>query len=328
VVAHSGSQQETRTDLVMIPSAHFAVALASNFEDANLDAFEDKRISIFLGDPASLNARANDDADMTLWRAMNEAYNSGLAYYDRYGHAMTTDARELAKAFQYFRDASTNAKLIDDGNDPVAGEALTKMGSAMAAALAKNGNLDVYHREGAIRFFADYAKTKGAGLDRKVVQRIAEWQRVWPTAWTPELQSFSFDALEKNRAALAAATIKPDYTGDLVDYSENRAMAGDFPGGMHAMEVGYAIYPRSSATNGLLGVFKIAAGDVAKGKELLATSMQIDPRGYARASNLLEIVDIFVDAKKKDAAVALAQAAADLYPNDEKVRAKLVALTK
>lgn len=328
VVAHSGSQQETRTELMIIPSAHFAVALASNFEDADLDPFEDKLVSLFLGEPAEIDARTNDDASMNVWRAMNAAYDSGLAYYDRYGRAMTADARELQKALAYFRNATTDAKLAEDGNDPVSGEELTKFGSAMAAALAKNGDLEVYHREGALRFFADYAKTKGAMLNGKLVPQIAEWQRQWATVWTPETQAFRYDALERNRAALVAATIKPDYTSALVDYSERRAMDGDVAGATHAMETGLAIYPRSGAVNGLLGVLRVVAGEPAKGKELLATSMQIDPRGYASARNLLQIVEIFVDADMKPAALALAQTVADLHPTDDKVRARLASLTK
>jgi CubicO group peptidase (beta-lactamase class C family) len=49
VIAHTGSQQETRTSLMMIPTAHFAVALATNFEDAQLQPFEDKLVELFLG---------------------------------------------------------------------------------------------------------------------------------------------------------------------------------------------------------------------------------------------------------------------------------------
>src|SRR6185436_19351985 len=51
VVAHTGAQQETRTSLMMMPRERFAVALASNFEDARLRPFEEKLIEIFLGDP-------------------------------------------------------------------------------------------------------------------------------------------------------------------------------------------------------------------------------------------------------------------------------------
>jgi CubicO group peptidase (beta-lactamase class C family) len=49
VIAHTGSQQETRTSLTMIPSAHFVVALATNFENADLGPLEEKAVELFAG---------------------------------------------------------------------------------------------------------------------------------------------------------------------------------------------------------------------------------------------------------------------------------------
>jgi CubicO group peptidase (beta-lactamase class C family) len=48
VIAHTGSQQETRTSLMMIPTAHFVVALASNFENADLEPFREKLLELFM----------------------------------------------------------------------------------------------------------------------------------------------------------------------------------------------------------------------------------------------------------------------------------------
>jgi CubicO group peptidase (beta-lactamase class C family) len=47
-IAHSGSQQEARTDFVFVPGERFGVALASNFENANLDAYANKLIELYL----------------------------------------------------------------------------------------------------------------------------------------------------------------------------------------------------------------------------------------------------------------------------------------
>lgn len=49
-IAHTGSQQETKTSLMMVPGQRFIVALASNFENAKLDVFEEKLVELFLGD--------------------------------------------------------------------------------------------------------------------------------------------------------------------------------------------------------------------------------------------------------------------------------------
>jgi CubicO group peptidase (beta-lactamase class C family) len=47
VIAHTGSQQETRTSLMMIPTRHFVLALASNFENAELRPIQQKILAIF-----------------------------------------------------------------------------------------------------------------------------------------------------------------------------------------------------------------------------------------------------------------------------------------
>jgi CubicO group peptidase (beta-lactamase class C family) len=50
VIAHTGAQQETRTALLMVPSAKLVIALASNFEDAKLKVFADKIMELFLAE--------------------------------------------------------------------------------------------------------------------------------------------------------------------------------------------------------------------------------------------------------------------------------------
>ena len=326
-VGHSGSQQETRTDLFLFPRERFAVALASNFEDADLDVFGNKLIELFLRQPRDVFARSNDDAETALYRAMSDAYTYGLAYYDRHGKPMTTDARELAKAFRYFHDVLKNRQLADDGRHPVAGEPLVKVGSYMASVL---GDAGVYHREGALRFFADYARTaKAHRLDKPVAAKVAKWHAEWPRIWTPELQALDLSTpeglatLERHRDALVAASLKPDFAGDLIGVAEQSARRGDIASALRVANLGYALYPRSSGINGILGVLTLMGGDAARAKALLATSVEIDPKGYARADNLLNIANFLARGPAKPAAVALLQAATELHPSDAKLQARL-----
>ncbi|HUR80489.1 MAG TPA: serine hydrolase, partial [Thermoanaerobaculia bacterium] len=335
MVAHSGAQQETRTDLVIVPHERFAVALATNFENADLDALEDKLIEIFLGDPAPIGARANDDATQSAWRAMNDAYLYGLGYYDRYGKPMTTDARELANAFDYFKRAQSNHALAVDGAQPVSGEALTKLGSYMASVLASSKrDLDVYHREGPLRFFADYAAASPQrNFDRAFTRNIATWLADWNRVWTPELQRVDaasdegVAALERNREQLVAATLKPDFARPLISIAEDKVRSGDAAGATRVANLAYALYPRSAAINGLLGVLTLMSGDTARAKSLLATSVSIDPSDYASAGNLLNIAN-FLARDAKPRAIALLEVAAELHPNNAALRARLAELRK
>ncbi len=237
VVAHSGSQQETRTNVTIIPSAKFAVALASNFENADLDPFEDKLIELFLGDPRPIGARAANAEDAALVAALQSAFNAGMAYYDRHGRAMTTDDRELAAAFRFLREG----KNLADGVHPVAGEPLTKIGSYIASVL---GDKERYHREGAFRFFAGYARVaRRHRLDAKTIARVRQWDEEWSRVMTPELRRLTFhekdalDVLEKHRDALLASSVRPDFERELTFMKNDRANA--------LLE---ALYPKLSPT--------------------------------------------------------------------------------
>ena len=329
-VAHSGSQQETRTDLFLFPRERFAVALASNFENANLDVFGDKLIELFLGQPRAVAMRGSDDATTTVLRTMSDAYTYGLAYYDRHGKPLTTDARELARAFRYFHDALKNEKLAGDGRHPVAGEPLVKVGSHIASIL---GDTEIYHREGALRFFADYARSaKSHRIDRALAARVAKWSAEWSRTMTPELRAVDLSTpagiatLERHRDALVAAPVRPDFAHELVMASEEHAQNGDIPSALRVASLGYALYPRSPGVNGVLGVLTVIAGDVEHGKALLRTSVEIDPKSYAGAQNLLNIANFLARGETKPAAVKLLQIATKLHPADEKLKARLAEL--
>ena len=335
VVLHGGSQQETRTTVLLMPRERFAIALASNFEDADLDGFEEKLITLFVGDPRPVSARTNSEDTSAIWSALDDAFNHGLAYYERHGKPMTTDARELARAFRWLRDALGTPKKLEDGRHPVAGEPLTKIGSYMAGVLDARGDLDVYHREGALRFFADYhAAARTHRLDKSLARRVKTWLAQWPGVWTPELQSLDLstpaglDVLEKHRAALAAAELKPDFAGPILQLAENHARRGDIATALRAARIGLDIHPRSAGMNGMLGILMILSGDVPRGRELLTTSVQINPNGYANPDNLVSIADFLARGPSKPAAIALLEIASELHPNAEKVKTRLAELKK
>ncbi|HVG25918.1 MAG TPA: hypothetical protein VND45_17305 [Thermoanaerobaculia bacterium] len=321
MVAHSGAQQETRTDLVIAPAEHFAIALAANFEDADLGIFEDKLIELFLGDPRPVNMRGSDDATQATVRAMNEAFTNGLAYYERHRGAMTTDARALDGAFDYFRRARGSATLAADGSQPLAGEPLTKLGSYMASVLAAKGDLDVYHREGALRFFADYAAARPKrNFDDVFARRTKKWADDWKRIWTPELQSVdaASDAglavLERNRALLEAAAVKPDFSRPMVAYAERAGNSGEYEKALRTANLAYALYPRAANVNGFLGVLTLVMGERARAKSFLATSLAIDPNDYARAANLLNVAKLLDRGTTQPAAAALRELVAELHP--------------
>jgi hypothetical protein len=89
---------------------------------------------------------------------------------------------------------------------------------------------------------------------------------------------------------------------------------------MRAASLGYALYPRAPGVNGILGILALMSGDAARAKSYLATSLNIDPRDYARADNLLNIVNVLDRGATKDAAATLRRIGAELHPNDTRFR--------
>jgi CubicO group peptidase (beta-lactamase class C family) len=217
VVAHSGAQQETRTTVSIVPSAKFAVALASNFENADLGVFEDELFDLFLSDAHPVRLRAAREEDAALLGALQSAWLNGVAYYDRYGKPMTTDPRELDAAFRFLRDG----KNLADGADPLTGEPLVKIGSYLASVIGQPT------RANALRFFDAYARTaKKHKLDAKTAARVRKWNEEWSRVWTPDLNVLTFwepnamDTLELHRDELLAAGVRPDLERLLAGYAE------------------------------------------------------------------------------------------------------------
>jgi CubicO group peptidase (beta-lactamase class C family) len=253
VIAHSGSQQETRTSLTYLPRAGLIVALASNFEDADLDPFEEKLIELFAGDPPPVNVRAVNGADAAVWDVLQTTYTAGLAYYDRYGRAMTTDSRELAEAFRYFQEAlAPEPKRVAEGGHPVAGQPFVKVGSYIASVLAAERKetirKDALYRDGALRFFTDYAAAaRRPKLDDAVVARLRKWSEDWNRVWTQELRALTFyepeamDVLERHRDAITAAPLRPNFEGALIALAEREPANAK-----RALTLGAALYPDST----------------------------------------------------------------------------------
>jgi hypothetical protein len=156
---------------------------------------------------------------------------------------------------------------------------------------------------------------------------VAKWNAEWLPIRVDLSTAGGLDELETHRAALTAATLKPDFASDLVDLAESHAMRGDVATALRAANLGHEIYPRSSGLNGVLGVLTLlSGGDAARAKSLLTKSAQLDATGYARAGNLLNIANFLARGDSRPAAIALLQIASELHPANEPIRARLAEL--
>ena len=178
-LAHSGSQNETQTFLVLLPARHAAIAAATNTESAGLVWFVRALAAQVYGERWDFrrgsSPYAPDPAARSRIAVLRAAFNEGLAHYERTGRAVTEDPAKLRAAFAYLRDslrAATTppeleraAKMRKAGVQPSTGEALTAVGSYAASVLAARRftpeGLEAYHAAGPMVFFADYMRAYG-----------------------------------------------------------------------------------------------------------------------------------------------------------------------
>ncbi|MCH8293434.1 beta-lactamase family protein [Candidatus Poribacteria bacterium] len=101
-VMHSGGQAETRTYLVRVPTASFAIALAYNFEGANPSAYSNRLAHLILDESWSMRVYTGDRVDDAIFGGLWNVFNYGFSHFDRYQKALSTDQEDLAEAFAYF----------------------------------------------------------------------------------------------------------------------------------------------------------------------------------------------------------------------------------
>lgn len=319
VVAHSGSQQEVRTDFGWLPGERFGYALASNFEEASLDDFASRIALIFLGDTWNVSSYAGTSQPSI--NAMSSVWNYGLAYYDQFGSPRTADATELAAAFRYFNRAARNGdpKQIREGRHPAGNESFVKVGSYMAAQLARSGaDLDRYRNSGPAAFFDDYvalyrkqriprANRLDPAVETLADRGRAEWERVM-TGDMKALTLTTADDLarfEREIKPRLTGSVIPHYGSAILEIGESAAMKGDSATASRAAAVLLDVYPAWHGSTGFAGVLAIAGGDVERGRELLTKSRAADPSGYTSKGNLANIAGFLDGAGNKAAAAVL-----------------------
>jgi hypothetical protein len=295
-VYHDGSQPETETYLIYVPGQHFAIALATNRQGANLHPLADRLAAIFLGDDWSQRPWIRGTAgEQAAGYAVLGAFNNGLAFYDRYGKAATTDRKALTAAFAALEGtAATREQLI-------------AVGSHIAQTLS---DVERYHHDGAFAFFRDYhgSPKLSPALTRLVGQWSADWKG---TAAITDAASLAREA-----ASLTAATVIPDFSGELVAAGQQSAMRGDIGESMRLAKLATSLYPDADGPNGLLGMLLILTGDVAGGEQAVRRSAAINPTGYFGPANVLRVAGFLASGPGKPAAIRILSIAAEIYPQD------------
>jgi CubicO group peptidase (beta-lactamase class C family) len=309
-VYHDGSQPETETYLIYVPTQHFAIALATNTQGVNLHVFADRLAALFLGDDWSQRvAFRGTAAEQSAGKALLAAFNEGFAYYDRYGKPLTTDRKKLADAFAAL-SATTDGKEASR-------EQRIAAGSYVASTFPPEDR-ERYHHDGTFAFFSDYhASPKlGAPLTRLVTQWNSDWKRTSTIA--------DIAALAREAPSLTTATVIPNFSGELVGAGQQAAIRGNIPEALRNAKLAATLYPDSDGANGLLGVLLLVTGDAAAGEAAVRRSAALNPDGYFGPANVVRIAAFLANGPAKPVAIRILTIAAELYPHDAAV-AKMLA---
>ena len=343
MITHSGGQQETSTLLYILPARKMAFAAALNYESGDPGIYLDRLFHLVTGTPLMRPFYSTDRTKFAVADAVNNTFNYGLAYFEKYRKPVTTDAAELAKAFAYFNEVvdlnkikanpQDATKKIREGAHPIAQQAFTKVGSYMAAKLAeKHGaaKLDSYAASGGLAFVEDYlavAKTdssiaKDLAVNAELNMVLAELAGDWRKTNTDYVRKLWFtsstdlDQVGTNlRETFKGASFYPNLVDPLFAVTRQAILAGDLPRALKTSRLAFDLYPETHGAIFIHGLALVLSGDAAGGQEKLRKAVSLNP-GPASAGGLNNIAYQLAGAGLVDQAIALLQTAIVLHPKE------------
>jgi len=304
-VDHGGAQPETRTQLLILPGEDFAVAIACNLEGANLMPYARRLADLVLEEEGHVSAYTPVRTRQPIFQAVSSSYDYGLSQYSWNRSPLSTGRDEIDDSFDYFngcvaeksleKDFEKARKKILAGIHPSSKQALTRVGSYMAWALAGEGGeeaLRAYHRSGPIAFFFDYIRLSEAGSSPKRHPRFSgefcglleEWEKDWTKTHSEEIRRLivtpgtEFETLlPRLKETFAGASIFPDLGPDLERAVEYFLKKEDTEKAAAILELAREVYPESASLAAALGYVLVWRGNPEEAKKLYHEVRDLDP---------------------------------------------------
>ena len=354
-----GSQKGTEALLYYFPEKRLAVAVACNRQFAPTGRYVERLYELVTGEPWEAKVFTREKSDAPIALALNNAFNYGALHLDQHRRPATSDADELAAAFDFFNksasreavraDFAAASKRIRDARHPVGNVNLVKLGSYIASRLKeKNGaaGLDRYHTSGAIPFFADYVRLyksdskipKSLRFAPEFEKLIARWDAEWARTWNDYTRRLTiapdtdFDTVgARLRKEFAGAEVYPDFTSDIQPIQQGLE-------GFKAQNLGADLYPHSDELLFNWGYFiilgemspegraalKQIAGEYERPLAYFRRAYESNPEGVMRAGTFIDLGGRWLGRPQfYDAAVEFVGAGVALYPKDAKLREML-----
>ncbi len=340
--SHSGSQNETRTFLAILPGRDAAIAAATNFEAGRLYWFVqalaaqvfDERWDFTNGSAAYVP----DRSARASFTALRDAYVYGLSAYERDGTA-ARDAKAVERAFAFFnacaepklRKAGASPDKCTNGIQPSEGEPFTVVGASVSRVLAARGSpaaLDGYHARGPVAFFADYieAYRRDAAIPRAyrftpgLEKEVARWNRDWPRTFNDSTRATAitiFEPLDAPRLqqTFAGASVYPDLSSQLAEVARFGCEEDRKQPALEAASLNAALYPTAAAPAASLAGTQLCFGGTEEARAVLQKARTLDEgERYTSAGFLNGMAYELAGAGKLDAATQALRIAIELNP--------------
>ena len=342
-INHGGSQPETRTHLVIFPEETFALAIACNLEDINLQPYIRGLINAVLDEDVDGRAYATDRAARSICDAIYQVFSYGLSASIWTGTPLAGRRENAKESFDYFnsyvneeslrRDYEGTKKKIQAGIHPVGKQAFLKVGSYMAQALEEERGRDelfLYRRRGPLAFFNDYIALTDASPKRHphfrtaFKESVAAWAADWEKTNGDDVGRVTItpgtnfgELLPRLRDAFAGATVYPDFTRDLDDTARHYLEKGEAAQNIMILSLGRDIYPGSPVLAASLAFTRLRLGDIESGRRLLREAHALDPLDdIFQPRSFIAAMRRLVEVNKLREAEALGLIGAEFNPKD------------
>ncbi len=351
-IHHGGSQAETKTFLLILPTERFAIAIASNLESFDRMFYADKLVELVLGEDIDLETYVADRSGRFMFETCRAVFSHGLSSYDwNSGHTIQ-DNKDLEEAFSYFHQSVNRGALrrnfaaasgrIDDGFHPVGKNAMIKVGSFMASALEAacgKEKLQSYPKSGPLEFYSDYinisrdwpASKRPYQFTETFADQISSWKKEWDTVYTEEMRNLDlspqsdFQHLSPLlRKVFSGKEIYPDYSQSLARVSRYFLRDNAQTEAFDVLELGVALYPDSPGPLTHLGEAYIWTGDLHSAIKLYERVRALESdHPDLRLNHFYDLGRQLIEAGKELRVFTAFGVAEALFPNNAKLFADI-----
>lgn len=346
-VSHGGSQPETRTYLLILPTEKLAIAFASNLEGMDRLFYVKRLAEHVLDEDIDSTTYVDSKEGQVIHDACFDVFSFGMSQFDWQG-PMAQEDEDFEGAFAYFnqyvdlealkKNFKATRKKIGEGIHPVTHQAFTKVGKFMARTLTETleeERLQSYHKTGPIPFFSDYIKISSSWpsernkflFKKSFAQLISKWEKDWSTVYTDSIRCLfisadtDFDTLGAQlKQAFSEAEIYPDFSPDMTRVARHFLEKNELDKSFKVLNLSAELYPHSPLPFQILAEAKLWTGAQEEAHSLFKKAHAMNPEHPSLSMNsIFNLASRLEQAKKMREVFALMEITTELYPKNARL---------